>query len=245
MTTSAQPSHLEPSELGTKQYWDSLYTTEIENHAVDPSDTGTAWFSESAAEEKILEYLRELDLRPESTTFLDLGAGNGHLLFEVKDDGWAGRMVGVDYSEKAVELARGILRQTVENSDGECGGKTADIVFERWDIVREAPGSWLEEGGFDVVLDKGTFDAISLSEDVDPQGKRIVESYAGKVLALIKPDGFLLVTSCNWTAEELRGWFQSEDLRYHGTIKYPSYTFGGRKGQTISSVCFRKAGSPS
>jgi len=57
----------------------------------------------------------------------------------------------------------------------------------------------------------------------------------------VRRGGLFLITSCNWTEEELRGVFEvSGELVYHSTIKYPSFTFGGRKGQTISSVCFKR-----
>ena len=43
------------------------------------------------------------------TSFLDLGTGNGQMLFELRDEGWQGEMLGVDYSEGSVELARRLL----------------------------------------------------------------------------------------------------------------------------------------
>jgi len=30
------------------------------------------------------------------------------------------------------------------------------------------------------------------------------------------------------------------ELEYHERIEYPSFSFGGQKGQAISSVCFRR-----
>merc|ERR1712000_575029 len=48
----SKPNHLEPSQLGTKEYWDNLYITELSNHALDPTDEGTIWFDDSAAEDK-------------------------------------------------------------------------------------------------------------------------------------------------------------------------------------------------
>ena len=60
-----------------------------------------------------------------------------------------------------------------------------------------------------------------------------------------------VVTSCNWTEEELRGWFEGLGTRdigdtgewefvFETAIRYRSFRFGGREGQSISSVCFRK-----
>ncbi|KAI9703623.1 MAG: hypothetical protein M1836_007393 [Candelina mexicana] len=224
--------HLEPSELGTKA-WDASYKSELSNHALDPSLPGTEWFSDSAASEKIVEYLTLTLSLPSSSSFLDLGTGNGHLLFQLREEGGfkEGTMVGVDYSAQSVELAR-ILGQE----------KDLNVRFERWDIMKDniAGKEWMIEGGFDVLLDKGTFDAVSLSAEFDDRGRRVCEGYRERVEALVREGGIILVTSCNWTEAELRGWFEGGNLVFMGTISFPSFTFGGKKGQTISSVCFRR-----
>jgi SAM-dependent methyltransferase len=187
-------------------------------------------------------------------TFLDLGTGNGHFLFRLRegDDevvdneegqaGWGGRMLGVDYSKKSVEFARRIAG----DKGVRIGSGEMEVEFKWWDVMSQDPVAAILEGrnerGWDVVLDKGTFDAISLSEEKDANGRRICEGYKERVVPLIREGGILLVTSCNWTEEELVAWFQGGELEYVDTIKYKSFSFGGRKGQTISSVCFRKPG---
>ena len=113
------------------------------------------------------------------------------------------------------------------------------------------------DAGWDVVLDKGTFDAVSLSAERDGQGRRLCEGYGERVLALLRRGGIFVVTSCNWTEKELREWFEGAGagtetetktrqttgrarLRLVGRIEYPSFSFGGVKGQTISTLCFEK-----
>lgn len=173
-------------------------------------------------------------------SFLDLGTGNGHFLFRLRDEEepWEGRMLGVDYSERSVEFAREIAAQRG------LGSEAADVEFRLWDIMKQDPNGVVLEGaneeGWDVVVDKGTFDAISLSEEKDQQGRRICEGYKERAVPLIRDGGILLVTSCNWTEEELRAWFEGGELEYVDTIKYKSFSFGGQKGQTISSICLRK-----
>lgn len=249
--------------------WDKLYSTEITNHSQDPTDQGTIWFDDSGAEDKVLSFLQKTitghrilgdEITKRNCSFLDLGTGNGHLLFalrEAEDDdaspsegghegdedpaGWGGRMLGVDYSERSVEFAKRIA------ADRQYGaGAAAEVAFLRWDIMTEDPVprvlSGKQQRGWDVVLDKGTFDAISLSEERDGRGRRICEGYRERVMPLMREGGVLLVTSCNWTEEELERWFVTADgeLEVLGRIEYRSFSFGGRKGQTISSVCFRK-----
>ncbi|KAL7627091.1 Protein-lysine N-methyltransferase efm4 [Parahypoxylon ruwenzoriense] len=257
----SKPAHLEPSELGTKEYWDKLYANEISNHAHDPSDTGTVWFDDSDAEAKLIEFLSSSpDLFPsndsyDNTSFLDLGTGNGSLLFGLRDAGWRGPMLGVDYSSASVEFARRIASSR---------SSSETISFLEHDILHSSPSALLSPHypphGWDVVLDKGTFDAISLSSETDsPTGRRVSESYKPNILPLVSEGGLFLVTSCNWTEDELRSWFEGGDsskdeeskerktewgFQLVGRVAYPSFSFGGVKGQTISSLCFRKVKNP-
>ncbi|CAG7564676.1 unnamed protein product [Fusarium equiseti] len=247
MASKEKPQHLEPSKLGTKQYWDDLYTNEISNHSADPSDIGTVWFDDSDAEAKILEFLDGLldpadsespVLTHDKTTFLDLGCGNGSLLFSLREEDWSARALGVDYSPQSIALARQI---TATKEDLE-----VTVEFEEWDLIAGSydpvlNGEQIE--GWDVVLDKGTFDAISLSDEKDAQGRRLCECYRERVLPLVRKGGIFLVTSCNWTETELKGWFEKtgvEGFEVIGRVEYRSFSFGGHKGQTISTLCFRR-----
>lgn len=246
------PEHLNTSALGTREYWDKAYETERRNFTSNPDDEGTIWFSDAGAEERMLSFLENLadedvlhkeaegdinegeegDSFVAPTRFLDLGTGNGHLLFALREDGWEGEMVGVDYSVPSVALAMEIRAAK--------GAEYEDIVFREFDILgsSQAP-DWLGNG-FDVVLDKGTFDAISLSEEKDAQGRRIAEGYREKVEGLVKTGGRFLITSCNWTEEEVRGWFGVGGLEYEGKANYPSFTFGGKTGSSVCTLCFKR-----
>jgi len=202
--------------------WDQTYNVELENQASDPSDTGTVWFSDSAAPERILAYILSQELPPE-TSFLDLGTGNGEMLFLLQEEGgFNGTMLGVDYSASSIELAKRIA---------ETKGLTKELTFEAWDVLEDI----VRPSAFDVVLDKGTFDAVSLSGQ-----EGVEERYVRKVELLVRKAGLVLITSCNWTEKELRSWFESGSLECHGRIDYPVFRFGGQTGQSISSVCLRK-----
>ncbi|KAH7313322.1 S-adenosyl-L-methionine-dependent methyltransferase [Stachybotrys elegans] len=243
---SSKPAHLEPSKLGTKEYWDNLYTTEISNHAHDPSDIGTVWFDDSDAQAKMVEYLENLAeeeaIDKTSTSFLDLGCGNGSMLLALCEEQWSGRMMGVDYSAQSVALAQQVAAST---SWGQ------NVQFREWDVIAGPMEHVLEptlpDEGWDVVLDKGTFDAISLSDEKDAQGRRLCEGYRSRVWQLARRGGIFLITSCNWTEEELRGWFEDKDepgnpgFSLVGRVNYRTFSFGGAKGQTITTLCFRKA----
>lgn len=152
--------------------------------------------------------------------------------------GFTGRMMGIDYSAPSIELASRIAEQK---------GYTANEVgFRCWDILSSSPSRVWDGGKFDVVLDKGTFDAVSLCDETDAEGRRVSEGYRGKVLPMVRRGGRFLVTSCNWTEEELREWFEGEGegeeghFEWEGRVEYPRFRFGGKMGQSVSGVCFRR-----
>lgn len=139
------------------------------------------------------------------------------------------------------------------------------IRFEEWDILgskaelsetglegqalppSESALSWFpyQRGGFDVVLDKGTFDAVSLADDA--KTTRVCERYPDIARRLVKRGGFLIVTTCNWTEEELVSWFtgdrtSGDRLTVWGRVEYPTFRFGGHTGQGVCTVCFQRVG---
>ena len=65
------------------------------------------------------------------------------------------------------------------------------------------------EGKFDVCLDKGSYDAISLNPE-DAEGCRA--KYITNVCSLLASDGLFILCSCNWTKAELLSQFK--DSKY-------------------------------
>lgn len=239
---------LNTSELGSKSYWDDAYAREIKNHAEDAEDEGTVWFDDTGAEDKVVQLLDDLadegylkkaaDGGNTASRFLDLGTGNGHMLFALMEEEWQGNLVGVDYSETSIRLAEQIA---IRRQDEAVDSAKALPIFRQWDLLHQKAGQWLEDG-FDVVLDKGTFDAISLSAESDTSGRRIHETYRECVLPTIRPAGFFIITSCNWTREEILRWFSESDaeLSVFREVRYPSFTFGGQKGQSVCTIAFQR-----
>ncbi|OJD17780.1 hypothetical protein AJ78_02132 [Emergomyces pasteurianus Ep9510] len=259
----------------------------------DDDDPGTSWFTEHNAPEKVMRFLtsQSFPLAPCNNTqsqsqsqpkILDLGTGNGSMLALLRDEGGftGGQLVGVDYSPKSIELARRLHESSSPSAAQDEADTTPPAIrFEVWDIFDKRAVQDLDwfpatQGGFDIVLDKGTFDAISLSaeeivdesavgktggggggENVDMKGsrtvqKRVCESYPGIVRGLVRKGGFLVVTSCNWTEEELIRWFtrreegegreQGDRLVVWDRVEYPKFRFGGQEGQGVCTVCFRR-----
>jgi len=89
---------------------------------------------------------------------------------------------------------------------------------------------------FNIILDKGTFDAIALNSD-----KSHTTSYVNAIRKLItEDDGIFVITSCNFTREELRKLFTTNGaFQYVKHVKYPTFKFGGKEGSTVATVAFR------
>lgn len=146
----------------------------MSNFASD-GDRGEVWFGQEAAK-SMLEYLRSHYSASSSTsqpTILDVGTGNGHLLFslcgvkddedeesdddeDVDDDGEGGQvakgkqlitppdhMCGCDYSAASVQLCKDIAA-----SVGQEGSALADVSKIHWeesDVLKEGGVEQLKE----------------------------------------------------------------------------------------------------
>lgn len=164
---------------------------------------------------------------PSSHPFIvEIGSGNGNLLFSLLEEGYAANhMAGVDYSPDAIRLSRSIAQ--AKSGEG--------ITFEVSDFLNDPllKLDGMHEQGWDLVLDKGTYDAIALAEK-DETGKKPCDAYPSRIAAVVKPNGYFLITcefqsivhssivdseyllACNFTYDELLRNFasQSTGLRF-------------------------------
>lgn len=235
-----------------------MYAKDIVTHEDTPEHIGQSWFDESGAEDRTLRFLEnqdDLGIDQNTATVLDIGTGNGSMLKGFREEGWQGQLWGVDYSLESVRLARRILG-TSNDTKGPSETMTANekavdeapepvkgIYIVQHDILADWPPPELERISpptqFDLVHDKGTFDAISLSTDA----ASACPIYRCRVEALVRPGGLLLITSCNWTEDELELWItgcsQSAFTRV-GRIGYSRYKFGGHEGGSLAGLCWRR-----
>lgn len=144
------------------------------------------------------------------------------------------RLFGIDYAEDAVALARLVLVRA---------GVTAHL--QTVDVL--APGGPIVGAPFGVALDKGTYDAVSLRDNCSELGASrasIRQAYAHAVHALTEPGGLFIITSCNWTEAELRCVFEQQPQQqlfaFIESLPYAQFRLGGRAGQTVSTVIFRR-----
>lgn len=171
---------------------------------------------------------------------LDLGTGNGHLLYSMneelmeRDMDYKFKFTGIDYSPDSVAFCKEIGHQ--KYPDGPFEFEQVDLLLKDQKFLNNK---------FDIILDKGTLDAIALNQDPLPEfGNKIgMEVYASQVKQMMNPNSILLITSCNFTEEELIKIITengTNELSVYEKIDYPSFQFSGVKGSTICSVSFIK-----
>uniref|UniRef100_A0A3Q0RA67 EEF1A lysine methyltransferase 2 n=1 Tax=Amphilophus citrinellus TaxID=61819 RepID=A0A3Q0RA67_AMPCI len=200
------------SKLGTKEYWDDAYQKELDTFK-DIGDVGEIWFGEESMS-RVLRWMGKAKI-PESAAILDIGTGNGAFLVELN-------LTGIDYSAASVELARSVLQAE----------DLTDVTVKEMDFLRCQE----ELKGFDVCIDKGTFDAISLNPDNTNEGKRL---YVLALKDVLKDNGFFAITSCNWTKEQLRDRF-SEGFEFVQELPTPTFQFGGKTGSSVAALIFKR-----
>ncbi|CAM8927318.1 unnamed protein product [Rhodiola kirilowii] len=246
------------SVLGLQSYWDATYADELANFS-EHGHVGEVWFGEDVME-IVVSWTKNLCLENskdvmsnhvgnesaeteknddilQNWSVLDIGTGNGLLLQEFAKQGFTD-LTGTDYVEGAVELARRLADRA----------GFAHIKF----LVDDVLETKLDKQ-FQLVVDKGTLDAIGLHPD-GPL-KRIM--YWNSVSKLVESGGILVITSCNHTKDELiqevedfnqtrtKGPNQEEMsnnlsvFRYLSHVtSYPTFMFGGSVGSRVATVAF-------
>ncbi|KAF2295363.1 hypothetical protein GH714_032667 [Hevea brasiliensis] len=254
------------SMLGLQTYWDAAYADELANFR-EHGHAGEIWFG-SDVMDVVVSWTKSLcieisqghipnhvdDVKSEpgeqgdkylsSWSVLDIGTGNGLLLQELAKQGFSD-LTGVDYSEGAIDLARSLA-----DRDG-----FSNINFLVVDILETKV-----ERQFQLVMDKGTLDAIGLHPDGPI--KRIM--YWDSVSKLVASGGILVITSCNSTKDELvhevesfnqrtnlsQGLETRKDqvsgdhpvFRYLNHVQtYPTFMFGGSVGSRVATVAFLRS----
>lgn len=227
------------SALGTREHWDAVYRRE-RSVFEDGGDEGEVWFG-SACERRVLRWMSlNLDM---CLPVLDLGCGNGHMIAALRKAAYAS-VDGMDYSIEALHHAQSVL----------CGRDLVyAVVCPETGVCEALPGARLWQGDlldasaiksascalgkYSIIHDKGTFDAICLS---GISAEEAAVQYCTGVHALASNAGMLVITSCNWTCDELVRLFSPAGFALLEVIPHTStFTFSGASGQTVSSAVFR------
>ncbi|WVQ76150.1 hypothetical protein IAR50_005801 [Cryptococcus sp. DSM 104548] len=239
---------LPPSKLGTKEHWDSVYEREVRVFD-DCGDEGEVWFGEDSVR-KMRKWAHQN--LPASTTplrILECGSGNGTLLLSFltspEPPAQSFHLTGIDYCLPAKTLAESVEKSRREELEDEDDLEDEEVVNEttaEWrvgDLLRDD----FKGETWDLVMDKGTYDALCLSSDPidEDEGKRLPsEVYPERVAKLVQPGGFFLITSCNFTEEEIKERYGNANTG-NSSVPHPTFSFGGKKGSTVCTVAFKKS----
>ncbi|XP_027625898.1 EEF1A lysine methyltransferase 2 isoform X3 [Tupaia chinensis] len=207
-----------PSALGTREHWDAVYERELQTFQ-EYGDTGEIWFGEESMN-RLIRWLQKKKI-PLDASVLDIGTGNGVFLVELAKFGFS-NITGIDYSPSAIQLSGSIIKK-----EG-----LSNIKLKVEDFLNLST----EFSGFQICIDKGTFDAISLNPDNAIEKRK---QYVKSLSKVLKVKGFFLITSCNWTTEELLNEF-NEGFELVEELPTPKFSFGGRSGNSVAALVFQK-----
>ncbi|XP_064418867.1 EEF1A lysine methyltransferase 2 isoform X2 [Latimeria chalumnae] len=158
---------------------------------------------------------------PQDVPVLDIGTGNGVFLVELAKAGFT-NLTGIDYSLSSVELAEAIV--------GKEGLPHIKIQVE--DFLNPSA----DLAGFEICIDKGTFDAISLNPENTAEKRK---QYIHSLQNVLKDGGLFIITSCNWTKEELLKHF-NEGFEMLQELPTPKFCFGGKTGNSVTVLVFKR-----
>lgn len=222
------------SELGKKDYWDKFYSQEINQFENNNELIGEIWFGEQV-QNKIINYIEKMYNLNKKVKILDMGCGNAAFLIELKELQFT-NLYGMDFSENSIRLANEIL-VTKYNPENEENG----IVLYQEDI-NNPDDSHDSHLNFELIHDKGTFDAFMLSKENN------FESYLNYILKKsCDTNTIFILTSCNYSEVELKEFFIKENsnlqkiqsLQIIDKIPHKSFSFGGQVGQTVTTLIFK------
>ncbi|EDV25354.1 Protein-lysine N-methyltransferase Mettl10 [Trichoplax sp. H2] len=213
---------IDPSVLGTKEYWDNNYKDEFSTFQ-EYGDVGEIWFGRDIMN-RMLSWISTSDCIEKAAPILELGCGNGVLLLELLKKGFT-NLTGIDYSNYGIDLAKAIAAKN-----------DTKINFEVCNILNIEECESKVKWPYRAIIDKGTYDAICLNPEERLQCR---EKYKLNASHLLESNGLLIITSCNWTSNELKKHFSPEFL-IEAEIPTPKFQFGGRAGNTVVSLIFKK-----
>ncbi|KAL0065079.1 Protein-lysine N-methyltransferase efm4 [Marasmius tenuissimus] len=122
-------------------------------------------------------------------SILEVGSGNGTLVLALLEEDYPAKgLAGIDYSADAVKLSKLVAA----SRDG------SDVTFNTCDFLTEDPShlshmDLTATDVWDLLLDKGTYDAIALGPK-DEHGSSPAARYPARAARLVRPGGFFLIT---------------------------------------------------
>jgi SAM-dependent methyltransferase len=212
------------SKLGEKDYWDELYKQELNQFSNNSELGGEVWFGEQVQSKVVNYILNNFDNK--ESKILDLGCGNCEFLISLCINEYYS-LYGVDYSDVSLDFAK-IKINNMSISPNIIKLDQADL---------NNPGELLkiysDKTKFNIIHDKGTFDAFMLLESNNHL------NYICNILDVSGNNTTFIITSCNNTKEELFNYFNNTKIKFVCEIEHKKFVFGGKTGQTVTTLIFK------
>lgn len=221
------------SKLGNKDYWDNFYSEEIDQFNNNTALIGEVWFGKQV-QKKIIEYINKT-ISDKNINILDIGSGNGAFLFKLLKFNFT-NLHGMDYSENSVQLAQKIILHKLQEGETQYN----HVQFYQEDLKNPQKHSANEADKYELIHDKGTFDAYMLNKSNSNV------QYCNYIYYNLKNNGKFIITSCNHLKADLIRLFIDDNnlskdkfqFSLTGEIPHKSFSFGGQTGQTVTTVIF-------
>lgn len=234
--------------LRSEGYWEKHYELELNNYLED-GDEGEIWFGKSLNKrivDWIFNRLLETADSQKEVAIIDIGCGNAYtictLLSKLGQNIQLQKrlklmIMGLDYSANSIELAKKIAKDR---------GLSDSITLKQCDFLdKNQLGSCCGTNKFDLIIDKGTFDAICLLASNSTSNLQNAKSKYKESLDSVAKDGTIFIlASCNHTEEELLQVFASEldsvyEYKMMDKIQTPTIKFGGIQGSQVTCLILK------
>ena len=97
----------EQSQLSKHEYWETNFNLELKCFE-DLGDEGEVWFGKEVQKKTVEYLLSRFGSAVTKLKVLDVGTGNGALLFKLCKKKFNADLKGIDYSEASIKLATSI-----------------------------------------------------------------------------------------------------------------------------------------
>jgi SAM-dependent methyltransferase len=185
----------------------SILSTETDDSVVKNNRIST---SESTSASSVFASTHGSFPNRSKARVLIVGCGNSSLPFDMVSDGWTGGIVGVDFSSFVI----GQMREKVSSSSyntASCSGHDLSklLEFVCADVTKPLPG--YAPGSFDLILCKGTLDAILCSLGSHSYAKCFIRN----CVQLLSPKNGVLALITTGNPDS-----RFEYLEYQNTLSY-------------------------
>ena len=153
---------------------------------------------------------------------LNVGCGTSQLLDNMRIDGWTGDFVNVDYSSNLIDTLQ-------KQHDASFGNKNRKTEYICADVTK--PLTMLQPESFDLIIVKGTLDAVLSSAASGHAAKRMIEN----LHALLKPGHGVLFVVSHAGVDQRSEYFEKDgDISYYWS-QVMTKTLPSRKATSSNS----------